>query len=143
MSQKGWRTFLCVVSDLCSDFHVASAGRSQHQKGRKKPVRISLFLRKCPFFCCAGALKISIWGLEYITFRSERINCWIITGLGSETPEHTERSQEQTLAVILLVSSVKWPRGVSRQEQKTLQMLHLHYYSHKPAFPSAQHFMVQ
>lgn len=37
-----------MASDLCSDFVMASAGGSQHQKGVKK-VRISLFLRECPF----------------------------------------------------------------------------------------------
>lgn len=44
-----------MASDLCSDFVMASAGGSQHQKAVKKvrislkKVRISLFLRECPF----------------------------------------------------------------------------------------------
>lgn len=57
MSQKGWRTFLCVASDLCSDFHMASAGGSQHQKGEKETVRILLFLMECPFSAVLEHLK--------------------------------------------------------------------------------------
>lgn len=55
---EGLENFPCVASDLCSDFHMASAGGSQHQQGEEKIVRISLFLKECPFSAVLEHLKL-------------------------------------------------------------------------------------
>lgn len=111
-SLRGFRFVQWFSHGLCWRIS-ASAG------GRKNSEDFTVF-EGMSIFCCAGALKTSIWGHEYITCRSERMNWWIFTGLGSETAEHTETPSLRTITGSqspLLVSSVKRPRGVSSHEQ--------------------------
>lgn len=61
-----------MASDLCSDFHMASAGGSQHQK-RGKKVKISLFLRECRFSAVLEHLKILIGALNILLLDLEEL----------------------------------------------------------------------